>query len=81
MYLICLLFICLISAYVYHTYLPYFIDVNESVFIVLMCGLFSLLYLLFNRPEFQTANIGIDVDMCKCLNDVTQCQPNHACSQ
>jgi len=47
MYFIYLLFVFLISSYVYHTYLPNVIDWNESLFIICMCGLFSFLYLAF----------------------------------
>lgn len=48
MYLIYLLIVFLIASYIYHSYLPYFMNFDEYIFILLICILFSLLYLLFN---------------------------------
>lgn len=43
MYLVYLLLVFLISAYIYETYLLSY-DVNEYAFIFIMCVLYSLLY-------------------------------------
>ena len=48
MYLIYLLLVFITASYIYNTYLPYFIDFNEYIFLLSVCLVYSLLYLLLN---------------------------------
>lgn len=52
MYLIGLLLVFLIASYIYHSYLPYFGDFDENIFLLLICIFYSMLYLLFNYSAF-----------------------------
>lgn len=49
MYLIYLLLVFFTAAYIYHSYLPYFINFDENVFLLLVCIFYSLLYLVFDK--------------------------------
>ena len=53
MYSIGLLFVFLISAYIYDRYLPYFGDFDENIFLLLICIFYSILYCLFNYLTFK----------------------------
>ena len=46
MYLIGLLLVFVIAAYIYHYNLHFFIDFDETIFLLLICILYSVLYLL-----------------------------------
>jgi hypothetical protein len=52
MYLIGLLIVFVLASYIYHFYLPYFVDFNENVFLLLICIFYSVLYLSFNYSAF-----------------------------
>ncbi len=48
MYFIYLLLVFLISAYIYHSYLPYVFYFDENTFILIMCIFYSIIYFMFN---------------------------------
>ena len=54
MYLIYLLLVFLASAYIYQTYLPYLYNIDENVFVLLNCLVYSLLYFCLVNTESST---------------------------
>ena len=45
MYFVYLFLVFLLSIYLYHFYLPYFVYVDEDKFILIICILYTILYL------------------------------------